>query len=1432
MKKKFLFTLLLLATMLPTALSAQDDGDLQFENADYVIRCVPSQTRTGVVTNPMAWPLGGIDMNTPTPLRSTTQVNGQPFNLLRYEVLFTITSVDDATKTGTVALGAKYTYNGSKDLGSFVNSCNLFVTNFYANNNGSDATPPSSYYVDGDKDVIPIIVPAKIFVNTDDYRGYTFTVTALSDEAFLRYTGGTPGTTGVREWRIYLPNTVTSIGNESFGGFNKSSFPLNELLFYDVDTDGCTPKRDANITATPKEQSLGKNFVVGTDYNNVATIGDSAFYGKSNMRSLPVSPRLQSIGTECFKGCTGLVQNGTIDLSGATSLTALPDGIFEGFYELESLHIPSNITTVGAIWGTEVGYGFAPNYNGYLSDGRTSFNLTGMENVTHLDLRAFNRPGITSFTLPPSVTDVTHGYIFTETWNYRENDFLTSADFSKNTHVTEIPAECFYSAKALTSVNFGTAITSIGDNAFYGTKALTSITLPSTITQLGERVFYNSGLNAIDMSATGVSGKLPKKLFMSCVNLNGNSIKLPSNITAIGDSCFHGNESLTSLSFLNNTQLTTIGEGAFEQSGINSIDGMPATLERIEAKAFSNCALKGEFNLNTQPWISNIQYIGEGAFADNGLEYLKLNAATDYNDALQIHNGAFGEQVSEFTVEFDEACTTVPAYIKGCPFSNSQYGYLDDNEEIQPTCLRVIVPIGSVNTYHSDANMGQVLSGNYRVKFRWGTFTDEQLKDDSTKTLEQRSYYDLLNITPQQRLIATSAWKNDIMDFRPAMWVFDEDGSIKGKGVDFDPDAMPMKAGRRKATTGPKAAFYMNTADYWDETNKKATVLPDDEDFFNADQFAFNVADNDALAAFKSSDAAKQDASYPKSLMPYTIHSFHSNHGNEEVEQIGRKAVTDGIVPYGTGIIIDFPRPGYYLVPPAALQADGSNIVRAYPVMSDDGSLGTPEWQSRDNVETPMWWDRRNPIVAQVPDEPKKGIYLVSYDEWEQLQAICSGLYQKSPQYNDELILSLDNIAELELTADEKQTLDNVVTAIVQREAFDEWDHIEQAGYTLDTTDPNDWYYQKSGEQTKYKGVSSQLRMKLINGQEETIYMFQEHIRLKLKAGTVTIDESGELPSIHMNGQTYTMCVHTIFGYNVYTSTSAIAGSKIDVTDLTRENLSDRTLFRVNTISAEDLQNMLIQYCEIYPNSTLYWYDIDEPFTDYGQLYADFTANHNPDTDHNVIIGLPDSYPIFPYWAESPYPFQDAAHDVAHANLNDRFVINNAGDELNPLNFRYARYGRMGKGAVVSGDADPTNYGTFVNMKHVEAGTDHLDNDIHYVNFVVSKGYFVQVNTNPLVPGNGYNEAQWRDYAWTKPNRAYFSVSRAHLPHIFSNSNDGKLAIFIIPENGGETTAIGQPTTTQRPTANDWYTLQGVRLTQKPTQPGIYIHNGRKEVVK
>ena len=51
----------------------------------------------------------------------------------------------------------------------------------------------------------------------------------------------------------------------------------------------------------------------------------------------------------------------------------------------------------------------------------------------------------------------------------------------------------------------------------------------------------------------------------------------------------------------------------------------------------------------------------------------------------------------------------------------------------------------------------------------------------------------------------------------------------------------------------------------------------------------------------------------------------------------------------------------------------------------------------------------------------------------------------------------------------------------------------------------------------------------------------------------------------------------------------------------------------------------------------------------------------------------------------------------------------------------------------------------------------------------------------------------------------------------------------------GETTAIGEiDTKTGKMTFDSkaWYTLDGVRLSSKPSTKGIYINNGKKIVIK
>jgi hypothetical protein len=59
-----------------------------------------------------------------------------------------------------------------------------------------------------------------------------------------------------------------------------------------------------------------------------------------------------------------------------------------------------------------------------------------------------------------------------------------------------------------------------------------------------------------------------------------------------------------------------------------------------------------------------------------------------------------------------------------------------------------------------------------------------------------------------------------------------------------------------------------------------------------------------------------------------------------------------------------------------------------------------------------------------------------------------------------------------------------------------------------------------------------------------------------------------------------------------------------------------------------------------------------------------------------------------------------------------------------------------------------------------------------------------------------------------------------------------RITVRLVGANG-EVTNIGTlDTTTGEVSFDGWYTLQGVKLEAEPTEPGIYINNGKKVSIK
>ena len=85
--------------------------------------------------------------------------------------------------------------------------------------------------------------------------------------------------------------------------------------------------------------------------------------------------------------------------------------------------------------------------------------------------------------------------------------------------------------------------------------------------------------------------------------------------------------------------------------------------------------------------------------------------------------------------------------------------------------------------------------------------------------------------------------------------------------------------------------------------------------------------------------------------------------------------------------------------------------------------------------------------------------------------------------------------------------------------------------------------------------------------------------------------------------------------------------------------------------------------------------------------------------------------------------------------------------------------------------------------------------------------------------------------AHIKPMRAYLTYTGSAAPAMNRTASSLPSSISVVlVEADGSTTTVG--TIRMERNTEGWYSLDGMQLDSKPTQKGLYIHNGRKEVVK
>ena len=425
-------------------------------------------------------------------------------------------------------------------------------------------------------------------------------VTSIGDYAF----SGCSGLTNVK-----IPDNVTSIGDYAFNCIGLTSITVNDNNKVYNSRDNC----NAIIYTNTNTLLFGcKNTVIP---DTVTSIGDYAFYGCTDLKSITIPDSVTSIGVYAFSGCTGLISvkigNGVTTLSGfyfgnnknlrniviGNSVKGISNYEFEGCTGLTNVTIPDSVTDIGS---------------------RAFRGCTGLTKVNITDIAAWCNVSFKDWDSNPLY--YAH--------NLYLNDKLVT-DLIIPDGITSIGERAFYNCSSLTSITIPDSVTSIGVSAFNGCSGLTSITIPDSVTSIGDSAFYGcTGLTGVIIGngVTTLSGfsfennknlknivigdsvtKIGSYEFASCTGLT--SITIPNSVKSIGHHAFWNCTGLTSITIPDG--VTNIGDYVFCCcSGLTNVK-IPDNVTSIGNYAFSGCS-----GLTSVTIPDSVTSIGGYAFDD------------------------------------------------------------------------------------------------------------------------------------------------------------------------------------------------------------------------------------------------------------------------------------------------------------------------------------------------------------------------------------------------------------------------------------------------------------------------------------------------------------------------------------------------------------------------------------------------------------------------------------------------------------------------------------------------------------------------------------------------------------------------------------------------------------------------------------------------
>ncbi|MDE7372656.1 MAG: leucine-rich repeat protein, partial [Clostridia bacterium] len=577
-----------------------------------------------------------------------------------------IVSVDENGKITAITRGTATITATSVDKASVSRSVRVVVGRPYR------ISSFTLYEWFGDGDEGNIVIPSDLnilYISEDCFKGRTDiksivlpkSLMELEEKAFMGCTSleyvEIPGQcTSVKEAAFA---ECTSLKTVKFGPFVNSDkiefedYPGTITLGRHVFRNCINLKKIENetrLTAIYEEAFAGCSSLEEIDLTNLRVCEQGAFKDCTSLTSVTTT-KYTALAPDMFKGCTSLE---SFDFYGS----AVPERMFSGCEGLTTVNFHEGLTSIG-----RYAFGSSREIVGYEYD--EEFNRVPI-------YRDFGSTALVNVTLP-------NGYISIDADAFKDCTTLTTVTLSEETEIsfnrnTPFAGCTSFAAYVADNSDYYT----VTDGVLYNKNSTTliavpvtstSLTLPGTVTAIADGALAGANIESITLTGiqsvgkyafsdiTGITSvtlpsgltEIPAGLFDGCLNLE--TVSAPDNfasVVKIGDYAFRDCAKLTTFGAAN---VTEVGEGAFQASGLTALPNN--NLTKIGYEAFSGSALI-EVNLPNA-----ITTLGAYAFAAiNTLKTVVLGAITDGG----MGEGVFAGCPSITSVEFKTGTTEIAPF--------------------------------------------------------------------------------------------------------------------------------------------------------------------------------------------------------------------------------------------------------------------------------------------------------------------------------------------------------------------------------------------------------------------------------------------------------------------------------------------------------------------------------------------------------------------------------------------------------------------------------------------------------------------------------------------------------------------------------------------------------------------------------------------------